>query len=105
MNSLKNNYQNEYSRSRGLKEEELLCDSKGNFFNLHNNSASLNPGAYITHNATLPLSDITGGNLSDYMQLPLEPQKALYCFFFIYAAVLTKTCKCTLMYIIGGVTL
>ena len=56
-------------------------DSKGNFFNLHNNSSSLNPGAYITHNATSPLSDITGGNLSDYMQLPLEPQKALYCFF------------------------
>ena len=36
--------------------------------------------------ATLPTmpcgpSDITGGNLSDYMQLPLEPQKALYSFF------------------------
>ena len=25
------------------------------------------------------LSDITGGDLSEYMQLPLEPQKALYC--------------------------
>ena len=24
------------------------------------------------------LSDITGGNLSDYVQLPLEPQKALH---------------------------
>ena len=36
------------------------------------------PGACITHNSTQPESDITGGNLSDYMQLPLEPQKALY---------------------------
>ena len=39
------------------------------------------PGAYITHNATKSLSDITGGNLSDYMQAPLEPQKALYHFY------------------------
>ena len=30
-----------------------------------------------------PLSDITGGYLSDYMQLLLEPQKALYYFFHI----------------------
>ena len=27
------------------------------------------------------LSDINGGKLSDYMQLPLEPQKALRYFF------------------------
>ena len=27
--------------------------------------------AYISHNATLPLSDITGGNLSDDVQLSL----------------------------------
>ena len=38
-------------------------------------------GAYVTHNATKLLSDIPGGSFSDYMQLPLEPQKALYCLF------------------------
>ena len=41
--------------------------------------------AYITHNAPEPLSDITGGNLPDYVQLPLEPLKtstALLFFFF-----------------------
>ena len=27
----------------------------------------------------LPAMQLTGGNVSDYMQLPLEPQKALYC--------------------------
>ncbi len=26
-------------------------------------------------------SDVTGGHLSDFTQLPLEPQKALYHFF------------------------
>lgn len=37
------------------------------------------PSAYLTHNATLPPSDITGGNLSQYyMWLPLEPQKVSY---------------------------
>ena len=30
---------------------------------------------------TMPLGDMTGSNLSDYMQLPLEPQKAS-CFMF-----------------------
>ena len=30
--------------------------------------------AYITHNATKPLSDITGDSLSDHMQLPVEQQ-------------------------------
>ncbi len=35
---------------------------------------------------------------SDFMQFPLEPQKALYnFFFFMYAVVLLKTCKQTLM--------
>ena len=34
-------------------------------------------GAYVTHNSRK--SDITGGNLAEYMQLPLEPQKTLYC--------------------------
>lgn len=42
-------------------------------------------GAYITHNATYPLSDITGGSLRE---LPLEQQ---------YEVVLPKTCKHTLM--------
>ena len=32
-------------------------------------------GAYVTHNATQPLSDITGGESSDYMQLHLKLQK------------------------------
>ena len=31
------------------------------------------PGAYITNNVMSPLSDPAGGNLLDYMQLPLEP--------------------------------
>ena len=39
------------------------------------------PAAYITHNATEPMSDMTGGNLSDYMHVLTEPQKALHCFF------------------------
>ena len=34
--------------------------------------------AYITHSATQLLCDITGGNLSNYLQLLLEPQKAIY---------------------------
>ena len=36
------------------------------------------PGAYVTHNAMSPLSDITGGNLSDTLQPSLEPQATLY---------------------------
>ena len=40
--------------------------------------------AYNTHNATC---DITECNLLDDMQLRLEPQKALYCFFFPTRAV------------------
>ena len=35
------------------------------------------PGVYITHNASLPLSDIKGGTLSVYMQRPLKPHKTL----------------------------
>ena len=37
-----------------------------------NETSFSKPAAYITHNATQPLSDITGGSLLDYMQLPLE---------------------------------
>lgn len=54
------------------------------FKTLHNESnrcaksktSGLRFTAYITHNATMPLSDIVGGDLSDYMQLPLETLKA-----------------------------
>ena len=49
----------------------------------------------------LPMSDIIRGNLSDNMQLPLEPQKDLH-YFFTYAWVLPKT---ALMCKIGGITL
>ena len=39
------------------------------------------PIAYIDHNAIQLLSDITEGNLQDFMQIPQEPQKALNYFF------------------------
>ena len=42
-----------------------------------------NLGTYITYNATWPLSDIEVGNFPVYMQLPLEPQRALYYLFHI----------------------
>ena len=35
----------------------------------------------------LPLSDITDSNLSDYMQLPLEPQKAVFAIFTFTAEI------------------
>ena len=60
--------------------------------------------AYVTHNAPQPLSDITGWNLSDYMQLPLEPLKTLY-YSFSNAEVLPKICKQRLIWKTGGVTL
>ena len=46
------------------------------FYSTHS-ASFLKPAAYITHNATEPLCDITGESLSDDMQLPPEPQKAL----------------------------
>ena len=49
--------------------------------------------SYITHNATQPLSD----NLSDYMQLPLEPQKAFYYSFSHHGEVLHKSCEHSLI--------
>ena len=49
---------------------------------------SLPPANYTTHDATETLSDI---NLSDYMQLPLEPQMALY--YLNNTTVLLKTYK------------
>lgn len=45
-----------------------------------------------THDATEPLCDITGHDLSDYMQLP-QSNKRLYTTFSTYAVVLPKTCK------------
>ena len=62
------------------------------------------PGAYITHNTTWPLSDITGGNLSDYKQPPLGPHIFLATFF-TYVILLPKTCKDTMMFKIYGVAL
>ena len=56
------------------------------FYLMHSSSFS-KPGACITHNAALPLSDITGGKLSDYLQLALEPQMATQ------VIVLCETCK------------
>ena len=43
-------------------------------------------------------------SLSDYMQLPLEPQKAS-CYLFIFSTYTVETCKHTLMCKIGRVTL
>ena len=71
------------------------------FFTVHNESnRSSMPGqwtafagAYITHKASYPLSDIIGGDLSDDMQLPLKPQKALHYIFFTYSVLLPKTCE------------
>lgn len=48
------------------------------------NPSFAKPDAPITHNATSPASDITGANLSDGMQLPLEPLKAFYYSFHIF---------------------
>ena len=73
------------------------------FWTVHNASFS-KPGAYIPHDATQPLGDITGGSLSDHMELPLELQKA-YTTFYIYTAPLPKTCKHSLMCKNGEVTL
>ena len=56
------------------------------FYSTHYPSIS----AYITHNA----SKLICGRLLDYMQLPLEPQKVLYCFFFFfYTAWSYPLCK------------
>ena len=50
----------------------------------------LKPSSYITHNVSGPMSDITGGSLSDDMLLLLEPEKALYFFFHIYSSTPCK---------------
>lgn len=47
------------------------------FFNFTHFSFCSKPGDRITHNA------ITGGNLADHKQLPLEQQKASHIFFSI----------------------
>ena len=73
---------------------------------VHDESA-MTDSCLCTHNATL--RDITGGNLSDYMQLPPEPKKAfpLYFFFPIYThtVVQHEACEHTSICKIGGVTL
>ena len=51
-------------------------------------------GAYSTHNAAWPMRDMTWGSLSDYMKLPLVPQKASY-YLVTQAVVISKTCTHT----------
>ena len=51
----------------------------------------LKPGAWITHNATLPLIDNTGGNFSDSTGVT----KNLRNPFFTDVVALPKTCKYT----------
>ena len=53
----------------------------GNVWIMSHSSSFPKRVVYITHNAILSLSDITGGSSSDYKQLPLEPRKALCSFF------------------------
>ena len=48
------------------------------------------PCSYISHNSTLPMSNITGSDRSDYTQLLLEPQKALCDLFNIYNGTLPR---------------
>ena len=43
-----------------------------------------------------PVGDITGGNLSDYMQLPLEPQKAVLLSSSLIVVMHHESCKHTL---------
>ena len=59
-------------------------------------SSFSNLSAYIAHNATQQLSDITGGQLPDNMQLPPPLH-----YFFTYAVVPVMTIMCR----IGGVAL
>ena len=68
-------------------------------YSIHS-SSFLKPGAYITHNATQPLSDITGGNLSDYTQ----PRKTS-CYFFTNTLGLLKAGKHNLICRIGECSL
>lgn len=60
---------------------------------------------YIFISTWLPsahsLSEITGGNSSDFMQPPLKPQKAQHNFSQIAVCILHKTCKQRLMHKIG----
>ena len=50
---------------------DTAAQEKTPFYSLDSFSFA-KPVAYITHNAPVPLSDIAGGSLSEYMQLPLE---------------------------------
>ena len=84
-----------------------LAPSSGQDFLKSSPSSSFSkPSACITYSATQPLNDITGGDLSDYMQLSLEPQRGLHHFStFFYGVVLPKTCQHTFICKTGGVTL
>ena len=59
-------------------------------FNSHVYRPFQNPRVYITHNSTQLMGDITGGHLSDDMQLHLEPQKTSYCFSYFSASPITS---------------
>ena len=85
MYSLKTNYQNSH-RHHLLHSTPFSYSSK--------------PGDLITHNAFYPLSDITEVNLSDYMQLPLEPQKTSY--YFLTSAVVLYMYLVTFHYLVTG---
>lgn len=67
------------------------------FFIIHIILPFLKPANYITHNATHLLIDITEGNVSDYIQLPLETQNGILYLSSpppMYAGVLRKKiCK------------
>lgn len=67
-----------------------------------NSNPSLNWFSSVPTNS---VSDIPGGHLSDFMQLPLEPLKLFLQLFFSYTTVIPKTCKQMLVGKINGVPL
>ena len=58
---------------------------------MHSSSSS-ESGTHIVHNATLPVSDITGGS---FVQIPLKPLGRFYSTFLTFAVALPKICKHT----------
>ena len=62
----------------------LTLDQENQRFHLSDSthaSSLKKHGVFDTHNAAQPLSNVTGGNFSDYVQLPLEPQMAFVLLF------------------------
>ena len=55
-------------------------------YSLHLSTFS-KPFAYITHNTSETISEITGGSLLDFMQHPLEPHKHSHTTFHICSTV------------------